>query len=390
MAGAPRGSTRAADTHAETNKGNRFMQTVRHRGSLITDLRMWVRRRRSRKLAERGYTYILHAFGAFQVLVAGVKLGLFDLLDAEPGRTTEEIRDRMEIPDHSARALMLSCAALGLVDRDPSGAHRNSPFIAQLMSGRQREEFLPYLEAFHSLMYQPFFHLTDCLRQGTNTGLQYFPGPGDTLYDRMESHAKEKLIFHAWMKSLKASGRRIPDPVVDALKSSRHLADVGGGDASNAIEAAGRLPQIQITICDLPGVCELATANAAQAGMGERIGVHPGNFIDTPLPAGLDAVMFAHIFNIYSDETNQALVKKAADALPAGGTLVVYNLTSRDDQMGSWHAGFMALYFQVLATGTGFVYPSTSYETWFRNAGFSALSIHSDPYSGEGIFIGTK
>jgi hypothetical protein len=97
--------------------------------------------------------------------------------------------------------------------------------------------------------------------------------------------------------------------------------------------------------------------------------------------------MFAHIFNIYSDEINQALVSKCADALPPGGKLVIFGLISHDDQRGPWYAGFMSLYFQVLATGIGNVYPPSRYETWFANAGFSSLAMHTRR---QGIFVGTK
>ncbi len=97
--------------------------------------------------------------------------------------------------------------------------------------------------------------------------------------------------------------------------------------------------------------------------------------------------MLAHISNIYSDEINQALIKKGADALPKGGKLVIFSLISNDDQTGPWYAGFMSLYFQVLATGVGNVYPPSRYETWFANANFSSLTMHTKR---QGIFIGTK
>ena len=49
-------------------------------------------------------------------------------------------------------------------------------------------------------MYQPFYHLTESLRQGTNVGLQCVPGEGSTLYHRLESSAENKRIFYDWMK----------------------------------------------------------------------------------------------------------------------------------------------------------------------------------------------
>ncbi len=98
--------------------------------------------------------------------------------------------------------------------------------------------------------------------------------------------------------------------------------------------------------------------------------------------------MFAHMFNIYSDETNQKLVQKCADSLPKGAKLIIFNLVSNDDGSGPLYSAFMSLYFHVLATGEGMVYPPKSYEAWFRNAGFESLVIY--PEASQRIFIGTK
>jgi SAM-dependent methyltransferase len=328
----------------------------------------------------------LQGFAAFQVLVAGVRLGLFELLAAGPERSVEEIRDQLRIPDHSTRALLLACASLGFVRRDPRrGTYRNSRYVDRMFVGPERARTLPHLEAFHALMYQPFFHLTEGLRQGTNVGLQCLPGEGSTLYHRLESNPESKRIFYAWMKSIKRGS--VPSRLVEALRGCRHVLDVGGGDGDNAIDLARQLPELRVTIIDLADTCALAAGNAAAAGLSDRIGVSPGNFLEDPLPRGADAILFAHISNIYSDETNQALVRKAADALPKGGKLILYNLISNDDQTGPWYAGFLSLYFQVLATGTGAVYPPSRYEAWFANAGFESLSVYA---GSEGIFVGTR
>lgn len=362
------------------------MQVTRSDKNLVRSIRRWLQRQVSLVHAVIAPRLFLRGFAGFQVLVAASRLGLFELLSTRPERTVEEIRDQLRIPEHSARALMLSCASLGLVKRNPRrGTYRNTGKIAQMFVGRRRAWTIPHLEAFHFLMYQPFYHLTEALRQGTNVGLQALPGNGTTLYDRLESNPENKRIFYAWMKSIKRG--HVPAEVVAALRDCRHVLDVGGGDADNAIDLVKQLPGIKVTIVDLADTCDLAAKNAADAGLSGRISVSPGNFLEDALPQGADAIMFAHIFNIYSDETNQALVRKCANALPKGGKLIIYNLISNDDQTGPWYAGFMSLYFQVLATGTGAVYPPSRYETWFANANFASLTVHT---AGEGIFIGTK
>ena len=324
-------------------------------------------------------------FAEFQVLMAGLRLGLFELLATKPGRTIEEIRDHLRLPDHSARALLLSTTSLRYTIRNSRGTYRNSRDVHRSLIGPQRAQEIAHLEAFHFLMYQPFYHLTAALQQGTNVGLQCVPGTGNTLYDRLESDAEIRRIFYDWMRSLKQE--HVAPEVVRALRGSRHMLDLGGGDGVNSIDLVQQISGLKATLMDSADTCSLAARNVAKAGLSDRIAMHPGDFLQDPIPQGADAILLAHISNIYSDAINQALIKKCADALPKGGKLVIFSLISNDDGTGPWYAGFMSLYFQVLATGIGNVYPPSRYETWFANANFSSLAMHTKR---QGIFVGTK
>jgi SAM-dependent methyltransferase len=235
-------------------------------------------------------------------------------------------------------------------------------------------------------MYRPFFHLTESLRQGRNIGLCDFPGPGDTLYERLSDYPELAHTFYGWMQSLDPTG--VPKPVITALRDSRHVVDAGGGSASVAIQLAHQLADLRVTIFDIPTARGLAERNVDQAGLSNRIQFLPGNFLNDPLVGDMDSILFAHIFNIYSADTNQMLIQKCADRLPKGGKLVIYNIVSDDNGAGPLDAAFLSLYFHVLATGQGMVYPPKRYEAWFRNAGFESLVIEMETY--QGIFIGTK
>ena len=324
-------------------------------------------------------------FAEFQVLMAGWRLGLFDLLAKQPERTFEQIRDQLRIPDHSARALLLATTSLRYTIRNSRGTYRNSRDVHRSLIGPDRALEIPHLEAFHYLMYRPFYHLTEALQQGTNVGLQCIPGSGSTLYDRLQSNAENRRVFYDWMRSLKQE--HVAPEVVSALRGSRHMLDLGGGDGVNSIDLAQQISGLRATLMDSADTCSLAARNVAKAGLSDRITMHPGDFLQDPIPAGGDAILLAHISNIYSDEINQTLIKKCADALPKGGKLVIFSLISNDDGTGPWYAGFMSLYFQVLATGVGSVYPPSVYERWFSNANFSSLRMHTKR---QGIFIGTK
>jgi hypothetical protein len=338
-----------------------------------------------------GPAQLLRGFGGFQVLVAGSRLGLFDLLTRTPNLTREEIQRELGLPAHGTEALLLAATALRLTKLNRRTArYRNGMLMRRFLAAERRSNALPTVDAFHELLYPAFYWTTESLRTGTNQGLRVLPGAGGTLYERLESDPERKRVFHAWMDAMGSGRPKIPAPVLTAVSDRARLLDVGGGDGENAIALAKRVPGLDVTVFDLPLACKFAAENAVRSGVEARVRATPGNFLEDALPGGFDGVLVAHIFNIYSSEHNAMLVRKCYDALNDGGKLIVYNLVSADDRSGPWHAGFMSLYFQVLATGEGMVYAPSAYEPWFAAAGFRSLRVEIDPKSGEGVFVGVK
>ncbi len=230
---------------------------------------------------------LLRGFACFQALVAGCQFDLFTMLSANPDSTADDITSRLKIPNRSVRILLLVCASLGLLKLNKrKGTYRNTWKVEKLFVRNKPGNALEILEAFHAIMYQPFFHLTDSLREGTNVGLSCFPGPGNSLYARLSRYPELERIFHGWMDSLNTIG--VPRPVLTVLRDTEHLVDAGGGDGSNAIRLVQKLQGIRVTIFDLPSVCELAYDRVKQAGMSERISVMPGNFREDPFPDKID------------------------------------------------------------------------------------------------------
>jgi methyltransferase len=348
---------------------------------------MEFRRTREPPRRDRELMLMLGGAGFFQAMVAAHELGLFRYLAAHPDTRQTAIAEALGLPPASVRVLLLACCAMRLVERTPAGEYHNAEWVSAAFTG-ERPSFTTVVEGFDKLLYQPFSRLTESLRRGTNMGLECYPGPGTTLYERLSAHPALEAIFHAWMSNL--SGAGLPERLVEALRGRTHVLDVGGGDGTNAVLLARAHPELRVTVLDLPSVCERAQARVTAAGLDGRISTHPCDIRTASFPEGADAILFSRIFNIYSEEQNRGFVRRSADCLPPGGLLLVFpSMVCDDDETGPLSAAFLSLYFLCLATGEGRVYPTSSYEAWFREAGFSSLECTVDE-GDDAVFIGRK
>jgi hypothetical protein len=82
---------------------------------------------------------------------------------------------------------------------------------------------------------------------------------------------------------------------------------------------------------DLPEVAPIFEEYIAGVGVSNRVGFAPGSFFERDLPKA-DVVMMGHILHDWDLPTKTMLVRKAFDAVPAGGALIVYEAIIDDDR----------------------------------------------------------
>ena len=190
------------------------------------------------------------------------------------------------------------------------------------------------------------------------------------------------------MSSLSGSANGMLVKRVD-FSHFKHLVDVGGGDGTNAIEIARANPHLTVTVFDSASVCRIAAENIARNGLSARIHTHPGDLFETPYPVGVDCVLFAHMMTIWSPEKDTVALKRAYDALPAGGQVNIFNMMGFDDLSGPMTTALGSPYFLAVATGEGMLYTWKEYETFLANAGFLQTQRFELPRD-HGVLVGTK
>ncbi|WP_181868903.1 methyltransferase [Yoonia sediminilitoris] len=145
-------------------------------------------------------------------------------------------------------------------------------------------------------------------------------------YDMAEGTTPAHLEATApWVNYVEALSRieaPLLAPEID-LGDSRHLLEIGGNTGVMAVALMAHYDGLAATVFDLPAVCALGKKRRDVPGLSFVAGdARKANAL-APFEGNVDAVMFKSVLHDWPEEEAVAMLKQAADLLPAGGRLTV-------------------------------------------------------------------
>ena len=149
--------------------------------------------------------------------------------------------------------------------------------------------------------------------------------------------------------------------------------DVGTAQGDLAVQVALAHPHLSGIGFDLAQVGPIFEDYARASGAGARVRFVAGDFFAEALPR-TDVVMMGHILHDWDLEQKKMLIRKAYDALPAGGALIVYE-SIIDDARASNAFGLMMSLNMLIETPGGFDYTGADCAGWMRDCGFRETRV---------------
>ncbi len=320
-------------------------------------------------------------FMASKTFLSAVELGLFTELAKSP-RDGENLRRHLGLHERSARDFLDALVALGVIEREGQ-SYRNTP-AADLYLDRAKPSYIGGLfEMLSGRLYRFWSDLTPALQTGKP---QNEAKSGESPFAAIYA---DPATLESFLKAM--TGASIPNARAIAAtfpwRDYRSFADIGGAQGGCAVEIARAHPHLTGVGFDLPPVGPIFSRYIADQGLADRLRFQPGDFFVDPLPH-VDVLIMGHILHDWDLPTKKMLLRKAHQALPEDGALIVYDVMIDDDRRANV-AGLMMSLNMLIETPGGFDYTGADCIEWMRETGFREARQH--PLAGEhSMVVGVK
>jgi cyclopropane fatty-acyl-phospholipid synthase-like methyltransferase len=230
------------------------------------------------------------------------------------------------------------------------------------------------LEMANTRLYPFWANLTEGLRTGEP---QNEAKNDPDLFKKLYADPHRLAEFLSAMTGLsKCSGRAIAQKF--DWRGYRTFVDVGCAQGAIPIQLALAHPHLSGFGADLRQVQPIFEDYARAHGLEDRLAFKECDFFEQPLPTA-DVIIMGHILHDWGLETKRMLIRKAYEALPAGGAFVAFDCMI-DSERRRHTAGLLMSLNMLIETRDGFDYTIAQAQQWLREAGFKQVRV--EPLAG--------
>jgi hypothetical protein len=310
------------------------------------------------------------AFGfmASKVLFSAIEFGLFTELAKGP-LNAGEIQKRCRLHQRGVSDFLDALVALQMLER--RGESYTNTAETDFYLDRTKSTYIGHYVEISSLReYQIFDRLSEALRTGAPQN--EIKSNEEDWVDALYATPERRSFFLRGM-----TGHSLPSAIAIAQKfpwtKYQSFADIGTAEGCLPVRVAMAHPHLMGEGFDLPPVRPFFEKYIASFHLDDRLRFRVGDFFKDPLPAA-DVLVMGMILHDWDLETKMTLLRKALEALPRGGALIVYDHIIDDERRNNVNGLLMSL-LMLLETQGGFDYTGADCCKWMGEAGFSEARV---------------
>jgi hypothetical protein len=251
--------------------------------------------------------------------------------------------------------------------RDEGGRYANTAETGLYLDVRQPTYVGDMLQRLNVWHFDIWSSLTAALRTGQPQSGARGHGNFPVLF--ADKAAREIFISAMTVRTL---------PVAIALAAKvpwsnyRTVIDIGTAQGALPVQIAQVHPHITGGGFDLPPLGPYFDGYVREHALSDRLRFFPGDFFNGTLPTA-DVLVMGRVLHNWDLATKKMLLKKAYDALPPAGVLIVYERLIDDERRSA--AGLLSSLNMLLMTAGGFDFTGADCVGWMREAGFRDMRV---------------
>lgn len=322
------------------------------------------------------------AFWGSKTLLSAIELGLFSELAAAGSLDGDALRERLGLHSRSATDFFDALVALGMLEREDD-RYANTP-STELFLDRAKPSYIGgILEMANARLYGFWGSLTEGLQTGV---AQNEAKGGENFFETLYADPQRLAQFARAMSSLSVgAGQAIAAKF--PWQDHGSVIDIGCAEGAVPVQIALAHDHVTGGGFDLPPIEPIFDSYVSDFGLGERLSFTAGDFFADPLPEA-DVLVMGHILHDWDGDEKRLLLKKAYDALPDGGALIVYEAIIDDERRRNAFGLLMSLN-MLIETPGGFDYTGADCRAWMQETGFRESYV--EPLVGpDSMVVGVK
>jgi len=311
-------------------------------------------------------------FWASKTLLTAVKMELFTFL-AEKPMSGNEIKLALCVHERGLYDFLDALVALGFLNRKgikDSATYSNTEDSNLFLDKNKLSYVGGLLEMSNNRLYPFWNFLEEGLKKGTPQN-EIRLGEA-SLFEKIYSDKDKTREFVNAMAGAQ-TGNFIAFAKQFDFSPYTTLCDVGGAGAQLSAHVVSHNQHMNCISLDLPPVSPIALENVSRMGVADKVKIVTGDFFKDPLPKA-DVITMGNILHDWGISDKKRLIRKAYDALPQGGALVVIeNLIDNERRENAF--GLLMSLNMLIETTEGFDFTFADFVNWSSEAGFSDSSV---------------
>ena len=321
-----------------------------------------------------GIMQIGTGFWASKILLSAIKFQLFSKLAEQKKMSGKTIKIFLNLncTDRHLYDFLDVLTVFGFLEREgllETAIYSNSPDTDTFLDKNKPSYIGGILEMMNNRLYK----FWGDLEEGLMTGLpQNEAKEGQDFFGLIYQDPNKLKEFINAMSGIQLGNFMTFAQKFDFSKYTT-LADIGGSAGLLSLMVAKHQAHMTCTTVDLPPVEPIAFETIQKFQLSDRVKAQSRDFFAESFPKA-DIVTMGNILHDWDEEKKIMLMKKAYEALPAGGAFVVIEGIIDDERKQNAFGMMMSLN-MLIETGTGFDYTFADFNKWANIVGFKSTAL---------------